>query len=115
MKLAEEYIIRQSDHNQAIILHLCAVIEKVVPELVLLFKWKLPFYYYKKKPFCFINSIKKGSQIDLCFMNGHLLKNHTDILISENRKIVTSLRYSNLEDIDNKIVKEVLMEATGLF
>ena len=114
MKLAEEYILRQSEHNQAIILHLCAVVEQVVPDAELLFKWKLPFYYYKKKPFCFLNTIKKGNEIDLCFMNGHLLKNHRDVLIDEKRKIVASLRYNDLKKIDSKVLKEVLLEATTL-
>lgn len=49
MKLADEYILRQPEHFQAIILYLCAVIEQVEPELELLFKWGMPFYYYKKK------------------------------------------------------------------
>ncbi len=114
MKLAEEYILRQPENHQAIILHLCAVVEQVVPEAELLFKWKLPFYYYKKKPFCFLNTIKKGNAIDLCFMKGHLLKKHKDKLIDENRKIVASLRYNDLKTINSKVLKEVLLEAISL-
>lgn len=114
MKPAEQYILNQPEYFQAIMLHLCAVIEQVAPESELLFKWKLPFYYYHKKPFCYLNPIKKDKAIDLCFMKGHLLKKHTNLMISDNRKIVTSLRYNDLNTIDNTILKEVLLELKSL-
>ena len=115
MKLAEEYILRQPEHFQDIILYLCAVVEQVEPEVELLFKWGLPFYYYKKKPFCYLNPIKKENAIDLCFMKGHELKKHRDLMIVENRKIVTSLRYNDLKNIDSKVLNEVLTEAIYLY
>jgi hypothetical protein len=115
MKPAEEYILKQPLHLQSIMLHLCAVVEQVVPEADLLFKWKLPFYYFKKKPLCYLNPIKKENAIDLCFFKGHELKKHRDLMIIENRKIVTSLRYNDLKTIDSKVLKEVLLEAVSLY
>lgn len=115
MKPAEEYILRQPEHFQAIMLHVCAVVEQIVPEAELLFKWKLPFYYYKKKPLCYLNAIKKENAIDLCFIKGHELKKHRELMIVENRKIVTSLRYNDLKTIDSKVLKEVLLEAVSLY
>jgi len=115
MKPAEEHILNQPEHFQSIMLHLCAVIEQVAPESELLFKWNLPFYYYKNKPFCYLNVIKKETAIDLCFMKGHLLKKHRNIMIDEKRKIVTSLRYNDLKTIDSKVLKEVLLEAISLY
>lgn len=110
MKPAEQYILNQPEHFQAIMLHLCAVIEQVAPESELLFKWKLPFYYYKKKPFCYLNVLKKEKAIDLCFMKGHLLKKHRNLMIDKDRKLVTSIRYTDLNKINNTILSEVLME-----
>ncbi len=115
MKLAEEYILRQSEHNQTIILHLCAVIEQIIPEVELLFKWHMPFYYYKKKPLCYLNPIKKEKAIDLCFMKGHLLKKHKDKMIDKDRQLVASLRYADLNSIDNKILNVVLLEVKALY
>lgn len=115
MKPSEEYILKQPEHLQSIMLHLCAVVENIAPEVELLFKWKMPFYYYKKKPFCYLNPIKNDIAIDLCFMKGHLLKKHRNLMISENRKIVTSLRYNDLKNIDSKVLKEVLLEVISLY
>lgn len=115
MKPAEVYILSQTEHYQAIILHLCDVIEQVVPDVELLFKWKLPFYYYKKKPYCYLNMLKKENAIDLCFMKGHLLTKHRDKMIDKDRKLVASLRYNNLKNIDSKVLKEVLLEVMSLY
>lgn len=115
MKPAEEYILKQPEHFHMIMMHLCAVVEQIVPEVELLFKWGLPFYYYKKKPFCYLNVLKKENAIDLCFMKGHLLKRHKDKMIDKDRKLVASLRYVNLKSIDNKVLNDVLLEVKALY
>ena len=115
MKPAEEHILKQSEHFQSLMLHICAVIEKNVPEVELLFKWKLPFYYYKKKPFCYLNVLKKENAIDLCFMKGYLLKKHRNLMFDKDRKLVASLRFDDLSKIDNKVLTEVLIELKSLY
>ncbi len=115
MKPAEEHILKQSEHFQSLMLHICAVIEKNVPEVELLFKWKLPFYYYKKKPFCYLNIKPKENAVDLCFMKGHLLKKHKNVMIDKDRKLVTSLRFDNLSEIDNTMLSEILTELKSLY
>lgn len=107
MKPAEQHILNQPEHLQTIMLHLCAVIDQVVPESELLFKWKLPFFYYKKKPFCYLNVLKKENAVDLCFMKGHLLKKHRNIMIYKDRKLVASLRFDDLSKVNNKVLSEV--------
>lgn len=115
MKPAEQHILNQPEHFQAIMLHLCAVIEQVAPESELLFKWKLPFYYYKKKPFCYLNVLKKENAIDLCFMKGNLLKKHKNLMIDKDRKLVASLRFDDLSKVDNKVLTEVLIELKSFY
>jgi hypothetical protein len=115
MKPAEQYILNQPEHLQTIMLHLCAVIEQVAPESELLFKWKLPFYYYKKKPFCYLNIKPKENAVDLCFMKGHLLKKHKNAMIDKDRKLVTSLLFDNLSEIDNTMLSEILTELKSLY
>ena len=58
---------------------------------------------------------KKENAIDLCFMKGHLLKQHKDKMIDKDRKLVASLRYIDLKSIDNKVLKEVLLEVKSLY
>ncbi|MFT5754868.1 MAG: hypothetical protein ACI924_002115 [Flavobacterium sp.] len=57
----------------------------------------MPFYYYKMKSFCYLNQIHKESANDLCFMKGHLLKNHNDKMIDKDAKLFASLRCAYLK------------------
>ena len=43
MNPAEAYILRQEEPYKSILLQLQAIIEAVVPEAELLYKWKIPF------------------------------------------------------------------------
>ena len=74
MKPAEEYILNQPEKYRDIILNLQIIIENQIPELELLFKWKIPYYYYNGKPFCFINASHKGKYVDLAFNKGFQLQ-----------------------------------------
>ncbi|MFY9242936.1 MAG: DUF1801 domain-containing protein [Polaribacter sp.] len=114
MKPAEDYILKQPEPFKSILLHLQILIESRFPEVDLQFKWKIPFYYLNDKPFCYLNPSKKKGYVDVAFwVSAHLTK-YNELLISENRKVVKSLRYFNLEDIDSKVLLSVLDEAHQL-
>ena len=51
MKPTEAYILRQPEQYQAMMLHVLAVVEQELPHSELLFKWGIPYMYYKKNPF----------------------------------------------------------------
>ena len=90
-------------------LHLQLVIEREVPDARLYFKYRIPFYYHSNgKPFCYFNQAR--NYVDLGFYHGAHFGIHRDKLISENRKQVRSLRYYSTEDIDEKILVDLLME-----
>jgi hypothetical protein len=115
MKPAEEYILNQPEPYRSIIFDLQIVIQSQIPNLELLYKWKIPFYYYRGKPFCFINVSHKRKYVDLGIVKGFQIKNHQEHLISENRSIMKSLRFSSLEEIDNKILIEIIQEISKLY
>lgn len=50
----------------------------------------------------------------MVFWHGAHLTQHTEFLISEGRKHMKSLHYKTLEEIDQQILKEVLLEAHSL-
>lgn len=81
MKPAEEYILNQAEPFQSIIFNLQIVIENQIPELELLYKWRMPFYYYKEKPFCFINVSHKKKFVDLGIVKGFQLTIYQDKLV----------------------------------
>lgn len=109
MKPAEAYILNQPEPYRSILLHVQAVIELTVPEIKLLYKYKIPFYYYKNKPFVYLNVSQKRQYVDVAFMKGYNLTLHQNELIGEGRTLVKSLRYKSLEEIDQVVLVELLL------
>lgn len=114
MKPAEEYILNQPEPYRSILLHVQAVVEMTIPELDLLFKYKIPFYYWGKKPFLYLNVVPKKHYVDVAFYRGYELTMHQDKLIGEGRSLVKSLQYSSLEEIDNTVLIDLINEQLSL-
>jgi hypothetical protein len=113
MNPAEAYILNTKEPFRSMLLHLQVVIEATIPELVLLYKYKLPFYYLDgKKAFLYLNQTK--NYLDVVFWHGAHLTRHTDKLVAENRKHMKSLRFYTPEDIDDSVLIEVLEEAYSM-
>ncbi len=106
---AEEYILGQPQPYRDILLYLQSVIEGSVPGVELKFKYKIPFYYIKGRPYCYLNHSK--DYVDLGFWNAAHLSVHLEQMNTEGRKMMKSLRYQSLEDIDTTVLKEVLEDA----
>lgn len=115
MKPAENYIFNQPKKYQSILLYLIEVINQTIPENSLEFKWGVPYVYYQNKPFCYLAPNHKKCFVDLGFSKGFQLKKHQNILISENRNTVKSLRYFDLESIEHETLIEVIKEAILLY
>lgn len=110
MKPAEEYILNQPEPYRSILFNLQIIIESQIPEVELVYKWKIPFYYYKGKPFCYFNASHKRYYVDLGIVKGFQLTIHQDKLISEKRSIMKSLRYFSADEIDTSVLVEILQE-----
>lgn len=115
MKPAELYILNQPEPYRSVLLHVQAVIEHTLPEIKLQFKYKVPFYYYKGKPFVYLNAKNKRGYVDVSFMKGYQLKLHQDCLDGEARTLVKSLHFVSLETIDNEVLIDLLKEQSGLY
>jgi hypothetical protein len=115
MKPAEAYIINQPEPYRSILLNLQLIIETQIPEIELLYKWRIPFYFYKGKPFCYFNASHKRKYVDLGIVKGFQLTIYNDKLISENRSSMKSLRYYTEDEIDNTAVIEILGELRKLY
>jgi len=113
MNPAEDYILNKPEPYRLILLHLQVVIEKIIPEAALKYKYKIPFYYINNKPFCYLN-VTKG-YVDLGFWKGNQIQIHHDYLVTENRKMMVSLRYWKLEDVEKDILIDVLRETLKLY
>ncbi|MGK0413721.1 MAG: hypothetical protein ACJA1B_001929 [Polaribacter sp.] len=114
MKPAEAYILNQPEPFKSMLMQLQILIENNFPEVDLQFKWKIPFYYLDNKPFCYLNAAKKKGYVDVAFWLFAHLTVYNEYLISENRKVVKSLRYYGLEDVNQEVLISVLKEAHQL-
>ena len=108
MKPAEAYMLNQPEPYRALLMHLQVVIEHTLPDLELKYKWRLPCYYSGKRPICYLNQSK--DYVDVGFWHSNNITKHSEFLITENRKVVKSLRYKTLEDINDTILIDVLNE-----
>ena len=113
MNPAEEHILKQPEPYKSIFMHLQVLVEHTLPDADLLYKWRLPCYYIEKRPICYINQTK--DYVDVGFWHSaHLSKKWDAYLISENRKVIKSLRYKTLDDIDDAVFISILKEVEGL-
>ncbi len=112
MNPAEEYMLKQSEPFKGILLYLQTIIEGSIPDLELKYKYKIPFYYLEGRPFCYLNHAK--DYIDIGFWNAAHLSVHLDKMETAGRKMMKSLRYRSLEEIDLTVLTEVLQNAYQL-
>lgn len=111
MNPAEVYILNQPEPYRAILLHIQAIVVQTIPEVELKYKWRLPCFYVGASPICYLNVSQKKKYVDVGFWNSAHLTKHLDKMVSEKRKVVRSLRYGSLEEIDNGVLITVLSEA----
>ena len=76
--------------------------------------YRLPFFY-RRRWLCFImpashtKTIDQGVKLGLC--NGNLLKAHEAYLEKADRKQVYYIHFETLQDMDEGLIKSVLIEA----
>lgn len=113
MNPAEVHILKQPEPYKSMYLHLQVLIEHTLPEASLLYKWRLPCYYIDKRPICYINQSK--DYVDVGFWHSaHLSKKWDPYLVTEKRKVVKSLRYKSLDDINDSIFISILKEVESI-
>ncbi len=110
MNPAEEYILNQPEPFRSILMHVQVIIEHTIPSAELKYKWRIPCYYVGKKPICYLNASHKNQFVDVAFWHSAHLTEYDAYLESENRKVVKSLRYRSLEEIDDSIFIDILKE-----
>ncbi len=93
-------------------MQLQTIIEAVVPNAELLYKYRIPFYYYNGFPLCYLNQSK--DYVDLAFWHGDKLDQYRDHFVTTNRKVVTSLRYRSVEEIQDEVVVYVIEQQLAI-
>lgn len=90
-------------------MHLQLIIQQTLKDADLLFKWKMPFYYVDKRPICYLNQTK--DYVDVGFWNAAHLTVFQEQMTRDGRKIMKSLRYKSLTDINEHVLVAIVKEA----
>lgn len=106
MNPAEDYILKQEEPFKSILLQLQSIIEAILPNPELHYKWRIPFYYNNNIPICYLN--KSKDYVDFVFWHGEKLDKYREHFVTANRKSVTSLRYKSVEDINDALILYVI-------
>lgn len=109
MNPAENYILNKPEPYKSMLIHLKSIIEHTILEADLKFKWKVPFYYVDSHPICYLNQTK--DYVDVGFWNAAHLTKNLEHMTTAGRKMMKSLRYKKLEDINDAILMEIVKEA----
>lgn len=112
MNPAQEYINNQPEPFRAILMHLQAVIAQTLPKAELLFKYRIPFFYLEGRPCCYLNHTK--DYVDVGFWNASYLTVYLEHMVTEGRKVMKSLRYKSLEEINHEVLVTVLKNAEAV-
>ena len=115
MNPAEDYILNHTEPYRSILMHLQVLVMYVLPEAELKYKYKIPFYYMYGKPFCFFNVSHKKQFVDVGFWKGNQIQIHKEFHVTEKRKMMISLRYKSLEEVNDSIFIDVLNDAKNLY
>jgi len=108
MNPAEAYILNQPEPYRSILIHVQVIMEHTIPEAELKYKWKIPCFYVGKRPICYLNASHKNHFVDVAFWHSSYITKYTEHLVGEKRKVVKSLRYKELEDVNDTVLIAVL-------
>jgi hypothetical protein len=106
LKPAEAHILNQKEPFRSILLHLQILIEHTLSEVHLEYKWTIPCYYIERRPICYLNQSK--DYVDVGFWHTAHLTKYTEHLVCANRKVVKSMRYKSLDDINDALFIKIL-------
>lgn len=105
----DTFYLEQNEPNRSFMLGLRDFILHYHKDITEEWKWKLPFFYYKGKPFCYVWKVQKTQQPYLCIVKSDLFEHPQ--LIQGNRKKMKALYFDTSKDIPINLVDEVLQLA----
>jgi len=98
----------QPEPNQGCFLALRKIILDFDKEMTEHWKYKLPFFYYQKKPFCYLWKDKKTNEPYIGIVRSANI-NHPQLHLGTSKKM-KKFYVNPLKDIDLKIIVEIFGE-----
>lgn len=113
LSLIEQYFEEQKEPVKSCFLSLRKIILDFDEDIKETWKYKIPFFYYKNKTFCYLYKQKKGHLPYIGFAKGQLLK-HPDLELGDRKKMKV-LHIDPEQDIPIGLINEILEEAKQLY
>lgn len=108
----ENFYWRQNEPQRSCFLALREIIKSFHPDLTEEWKYKLPFFYFKGKMFCYLWKDKKTGEPYIGISGGYKIEH--PYLLQGDRKWVKIFQLNSQEDIPMKSLKEVLDLTIGM-
>ena len=109
----DQFYLEQPEPNRSFMLGLRAFFLNYDTAITEAWKYRLPFFYYKNKPFCYIWKDKKTQQPYIGIVKAGLIEH--PLLIKGNRKKMKVLYFDTSKDIPVKLLDEVFQLAMNLY
>ena len=109
----DRFFLDQPEPNKSCFMALRQVILKLSPLLTEHWKYKLPFYYYMGKPFCYLWQDKKTTQPYIGIVKGKHLDN--PLLVQGNRKKMKIFLINPEKDLPVLDIYSLFEEATTYY
>jgi hypothetical protein len=104
---ADELILKQPEQVQSVIWFLREFIPSQNSLIDERYKYRTIFFYYRDRPFCYVNPEKNGLYIG--FVMGHQMKKRKS-LIAGGRSMIRSWHIDPEKDLNIKELKDLLKE-----
>jgi len=109
----DNYYLKQEEPYKSCLLALKNIILGLDKEITPKWKYGLPFFYYKKKMFCYFWKDKKTQEPYIGICRGNEIEH--PLLEIGDRKRIKIFRVNSNEDIDVKSLKEILAQTMKLY
>ncbi len=109
VKELDNYYMQQEEPVRGCFLALRDIILAQDEHIVPAWKWRLPFFFYKKEMFCYLSFHKKYKQPYLAIMDGNQIDHSA--LLAEDRKRIKIMLIDPAKDIPIKVIQDILGRA----
>lgn len=109
----ENFYHKQAEPNKSCLLALREIILSQHNDIEAVWKYGLPFFYFKGKMFCYLWVHKKYKQPYIGIVKGKQIE-HSSLLL-EKRKQIKILLVNPEEDFNVVTIKEILQKAISLY
>jgi len=109
----DHFYLDQDEPNKSCLLALKSIILSTDSEITTAWKYKLPFFCFRGKMFCYLWRNKKDNTPYIGFVEGKHL--NFPELIQEKRKRMKILNVNPNEDIPIILIQEILVSAIALY